>query len=110
MTSIKRKEKEIDIKAIRGNAPDEIKARVAGALINFTLSEHYGDDGFADSISRRIKVVEVVLYPQENPKNAECIVTSELEVENGKTEPSSVLILVMFSDNPTKYRYDERPT
>lgn len=99
MTSIK--QKEIDIKAIRGNAPDEIKARVADALINFTLSRHYGDDGFADSISRRIKVVEVMLNPEECPKKAECIVTSELEVENGKTELSLVLILFMFPDNLT---------
>lgn len=78
-------QKQTDIKAIRGNAPDEIKTRVAEALGNFTLSQHYGDDGFADSISRRIKIVEVTLNPQENSKKAECVVTSELEVEKDMT-------------------------
>lgn len=76
---------EIDVKAIRGNAPDDTKATLAGVFTAFSLST-YGDEvGFSDTISKRIKIVEVTFNPQElSPEKKECIVTSEIEVESGK--------------------------
>ncbi|GJJ14039.1 hypothetical protein Clacol_008296 [Clathrus columnatus] len=86
--------KDINIKDIQGNAPDETKAAVADALSFFTLSRHFNEVGFADAISQRIKVVEVRLGPQENSlkkTKTECVVTSELDVQNDMTSALRIM-------------------
>lgn len=77
--------KEIDVKAIRGNAPDDTKFAVADALLAFGLSRYSNELGFAETILKRINVVEVTINPQKgSPERKECVVMSELDVESGK--------------------------